>query len=94
MRIGMDFGTTNSGVAFYDGKRINVLALDPAANSSTIRSTPCVAGCDGPMFRTIFSPASSPGSPLGEEAGSLNALRASATRAPESLNSMSWLSAI
>ena len=21
-----------------------------------MRKTPCVAGCDGPMFRTIFSP--------------------------------------
>ena len=21
-----------------------------------MRNTPCVAGCDGPMFRTIFSP--------------------------------------
>jgi len=24
------------------------------------RKTPCVAGCDGPMFRTIFSPSNSP----------------------------------
>ncbi len=27
--------------------------------SRTSRNTPCVAGCDGPMFRTIFSPMSS-----------------------------------
>ena len=26
------------------------------SSSSTIRSTPWVEGCDGPMFRTIFSP--------------------------------------
>src|SRR5256885_1104831 len=26
------------------------------SSSRTIRSTPCVEGCDGPMFRTIFSP--------------------------------------
>ncbi len=38
MRIGMDFGTTNSGVAVYDGDRINILELDPVAQSSTMRS--------------------------------------------------------
>ncbi|MEP7287527.1 MAG: Hsp70 family protein [Chloroflexota bacterium] len=38
MRIGMDFGTTNSGVAVYNGSTINVLRLDPVAQSSTIRS--------------------------------------------------------
>src|SRR5260370_21460476 len=38
MRIGMDFGTTNSGVAVYDGQRVHVLDLDPVAQSSTMRS--------------------------------------------------------
>ena len=28
------------------------------SSSSTSRRTPCVAGCDGPMLRTIFSPMS------------------------------------
>ena len=31
MRIGMDFGTTNSGVAHYDGAQLRLLALDPSA---------------------------------------------------------------
>lgn len=38
MRIGMDFGTTNSGVAIYDGRQINVLVLDAAAQTNTMRS--------------------------------------------------------
>jgi hypothetical chaperone protein len=38
MRIGMDFGTTNSGIAVYDGRRVQVLELDPVAESSTMRS--------------------------------------------------------
>lgn len=29
MIVGMDFGTTNSGMAVYDGKRVQVLPLDP-----------------------------------------------------------------
>jgi hypothetical chaperone protein len=36
MRIGMDFGTTNSGVAVFDGERVNILPLEPA--SSVMRS--------------------------------------------------------
>jgi hypothetical chaperone protein len=38
MRIGMDFGTTNSGVAVYDGDQVYILPLDPVAESSTMRS--------------------------------------------------------
>src|ERR1041385_495203 len=38
MRIGMDFGTTNSGVAVYDGDQINILELDRVAQSRTMRS--------------------------------------------------------
>ncbi|MBX3065276.1 MAG: Hsp70 family protein [Anaerolineae bacterium] len=36
MRIGMDFGTTNSGIAVYDGKRMNVLKLDPETITSNV----------------------------------------------------------
>jgi hypothetical chaperone protein len=36
MRIGMDFGTTNSGAAVFDGEHVNVLPLEPA--SSVMRS--------------------------------------------------------
>ncbi len=38
MRIGMDFGTTNSGIAVYDGETVRVLKLDPVADSNTMRS--------------------------------------------------------
>ncbi|MCC7448353.1 MAG: Hsp70 family protein [Anaerolineae bacterium] len=38
MRIGMDFGTTNSGIAVYDGVQVRVLKLDPVAASSVMRS--------------------------------------------------------
>jgi hypothetical chaperone protein len=38
MRIGMDFGTTNSGIAVYDGRRLNVLKLDPEAAGNVMRS--------------------------------------------------------
>src|SRR5207253_5115269 len=35
------------------------LVMISPSSSSTSRKTPCVAGCDGPMLRTIFSPMSS-----------------------------------
>ncbi len=38
MRIGMDFGTTNSGIAAFDGEKINIIQLDPIAQSETMRS--------------------------------------------------------
>jgi hypothetical chaperone protein len=34
----MDFGTTNSGIAVYDGHQIDVLKLDPVAETSVMRS--------------------------------------------------------
>ena len=36
MRIGMDFGTTNSGIAHYDGDQLRLLALDPSAPNPEI----------------------------------------------------------
>jgi hypothetical chaperone protein len=39
MRIGLDFGTTNSGAAFFDGRQVHLFALDPAAAfPSVVRS--------------------------------------------------------
>ena len=39
MIIGMDFGTTNSGMATYDGRSIQVLPLDPTnANPRVLRT--------------------------------------------------------
>lgn len=40
MRVGLDFGTTNSSAAVYDGRRVRLLSLDPINASPTImRST-------------------------------------------------------
>lgn len=39
MIIGMDFGTTNSGMAVFDGKRIQVLPLDPVNANPRVART-------------------------------------------------------
>jgi hypothetical chaperone protein len=40
MRVGLDFGTTNSSAAIYDGSRVRLLPLDPVNSSpSVMRST-------------------------------------------------------
>jgi len=40
MRIGLDFGTTNSGAAVFDGERVRVFPIDPTSRDPTvIRST-------------------------------------------------------
>lgn len=39
MIIGMDFGTTNSGMAFYDGRNVQVLPLDPSSPNPRIART-------------------------------------------------------
>jgi hypothetical chaperone protein len=40
MRVGLDFGTTNSSAAVYDGRRVRLLNLDPVNASPTVmRST-------------------------------------------------------
>jgi hypothetical chaperone protein len=39
MIIGMDFGTTNSGMAVYDGRTVNILPLDPANNNPRVART-------------------------------------------------------
>ena len=37
--IGMDFGTTNSGMAVFDGQAVHVLPLDPANNNPRVART-------------------------------------------------------
>ncbi len=39
MIIGMDFGTTNSGIAAYDGREVAVLPLDPSAPNPRVART-------------------------------------------------------
>ena len=39
MIVGMDFGTTNSGMAVYDGRSVNIIPLDPANNNPRVART-------------------------------------------------------
>jgi hypothetical chaperone protein len=39
MIVGMDFGTTNSGMALYDGRSVNIIPLDPANNTPHVART-------------------------------------------------------
>ena len=39
MIIGMDFGTTNSGMAVYDGQAVKILPLDPANKNPYVART-------------------------------------------------------
>lgn len=39
MIVGMDFGTTNSGMAVYDGRSVDILPLDPSNNNPRIART-------------------------------------------------------
>lgn len=39
MIIGMDFGTTNSGMAVYDGRAVNILPLDPSSPNPKVART-------------------------------------------------------
>ncbi|WP_420628444.1 Hsp70 family protein [Candidatus Leptofilum sp.] len=39
MIVGMDFGTTNSGMAVYDGRSVNILPLDPANSNPHVART-------------------------------------------------------
>ena len=36
MRIGIDFGTTNSGAAFFNGDRVHLFPVDPASADPTV----------------------------------------------------------
>ena len=36
MRVGVDFGTTNSSAAYYDGQQLRLLPIDPVATTTTI----------------------------------------------------------
>ena len=39
MIVGMDFGTTNSGMSVFDGQQVTILPLDPAnPNPRVIRT--------------------------------------------------------
>lgn len=39
MIVGMDFGTTNSGISVYDGNRLQIIPLDPTNNNPVVART-------------------------------------------------------
>ena len=47
MRVGLDFGTTNSSAAVYDGSRVRLLNLDPVNTSPTIMRSTLFISRDG-----------------------------------------------
>lgn len=47
MQVGLDFGTTNSSAAVYDGSRVRLLKLDPINNSPTVMRTTLFISRDG-----------------------------------------------
>jgi hypothetical chaperone protein len=50
MRVGLDFGTTNSSAAIYDGRRVRLLNIDPANASPTIMRSTLFISRDGVPF--------------------------------------------
>jgi hypothetical chaperone protein len=47
MILGLDFGTTNTGAAVFDGQSLNLLPLDPASQDSTVCRTAMYFTRDG-----------------------------------------------
>ena len=50
MRIGLDFGTTNSGAAVFDGRRVRLFPLDPASRDPTVVRTVLYVTRDHQVF--------------------------------------------
>ncbi len=50
MRVGLDFGTTNSSAAIYDGTNVTLLPLDPTNSSPTVMRTTLFITRDGVPF--------------------------------------------
>jgi hypothetical chaperone protein len=50
MRVGLDFGTTNSSAAVYDGERVRLLNLDPINSSPSIMRSTLFITRDGVPF--------------------------------------------
>ena len=50
MIIGMDFGTTNSGMAVYDGERLQFVPIDPANRNASIARTALYLTNDRQVF--------------------------------------------
>ena len=50
LSVGLDFGTSNSSAAVYDGQRVRLVPLDPAAPDPTVMRTLLYLGRDGGRF--------------------------------------------
>jgi len=50
MHIGLDFGTTNSGAAVFDGGRVHVFSLDPSSHDPTVIRTTIYITRDHEIF--------------------------------------------
>ncbi|GAB4110954.1 MAG: Hsp70 family protein [Roseiflexaceae bacterium] len=50
MRVGLDFGTTNSSAAVYDGSQVRLINLDPINQSPTVMRTTLFITRDGVPF--------------------------------------------
>jgi hypothetical chaperone protein len=50
MRVGLDFGTTNSSAAIYDGRRVRLLDLDPVNSAPSIMRSTLFITRDGVPF--------------------------------------------
>ncbi|MFN8477762.1 MAG: Hsp70 family protein [Kouleothrix sp.] len=50
MRVGLDFGTTNSSAAIYDGTRVRLLKLDPVNSAPTIMRSTLFISREGAPF--------------------------------------------
>jgi len=50
VRVGIDFGTTNSGVGLFDGERLRILPLDPEAKEAGVIRTLLYLTRDGQVY--------------------------------------------
>ena len=50
MWVGIDFGTTNSGIAVYDGQKVHLLDIDPAATNPRVIRTVLYLTRDGDHY--------------------------------------------
>src|SRR3989304_6100864 len=50
MLLGLDFGTTNTGAAVFDGRSLNLLPLDPVSQSPAICRTAMYFTRDGQYY--------------------------------------------
>lgn len=50
LRIGLDFGTTNSGAAVFDGQRVHALPIDPTSHDPTVLRSTLYITREGQVF--------------------------------------------